>query len=155
MNSDKIRWCLCQKNGISLTEPKPHLANSYVNEADDTLMNVSTATGKWKTITAYYACYSALYALLMRCGIRCEIHECTLELMDLFPFHDTEKDFMRQLKDNRIQAQYYLKKILLNDEVPVKQFILRCKVLLSGLSTPKIEMIRSIIRSSVPHMSTQ
>lgn len=40
MNEDKIRWCLKQKSGISLIELKPHLSESYMKEADETLENV-------------------------------------------------------------------------------------------------------------------
>lgn len=142
MSIEKIKWCLCQKGGIKLTEPKPHLSMSYIQEADETLENVFSAKGKWKTITAYYACYSAIYSVLVRCGIKSEIHECTLELMDLFDFTKDEKDFLRNLKDDRIQAQYYLKSIMLKDEDSVKNFILRCKVILTNLNTKNIGDIR-------------
>ena len=37
---NKIKWCLCQKKGIQLTELKPHLSKSYMDEADETLENV-------------------------------------------------------------------------------------------------------------------
>lgn len=142
MSIEKIKWCLCQNRGIKLTEPKPHLSMSYIQEADETLENVFSAKGKWKTITAYYACYSAIYSILMRCGIKSEIHECTIELMDLFDFTKDEKDFLGNLKDDRIQAQYYLKSIMLKDEDSVKNFILRCKVILSNLNTKSIGDIR-------------
>lgn len=93
MNKDKIKWCLCQKRGIQLTEPKPHLSKSYMEEADEALENVFSAKGKWRTITAYYACYSALYSILMKCGIKSEIHDCTLELMHLFDFSEENKNY--------------------------------------------------------------
>lgn len=116
MNRGKIAWCMRQRRGIQLTELKPHLSTSYMDEADATLENVFSSTGKWKLITAYYACYSALYAILMRCGIKCEIHDCTIELMGFFDFTDKERDFMASLKEDRIRAQYYLKNIQLKNE---------------------------------------
>ena len=76
-----------------------------MKEADETLENVFTAKGKWKLIIAYYACYNALYALLMKCGIRCEIHDCTLELMELFGFDTSEVDY---LKKRYRKVYYYL-----------------------------------------------
>ena len=75
MNKGKIKWCLKQKKGISLIELKPHLSEAYVKEADETLENVFATTGKWKVITAYYACYNSVYALLMKAGINCEIND--------------------------------------------------------------------------------
>lgn len=147
MNEDKIRWCCKQKRGIELIEINPHLSESYIKEADETLENVFPAKGKWKTITAYYACYNALYSIMMRCGVKCEIHDCSLELMELFDFRSFEREYLRKLKDDRIQAQYYLKNILLGDESKVKEFVLKCKTLLNGLDSDKIEKIRIKIRN--------
>ena len=104
MNESKIKWCAEQKKGINLIEPKLHLSESYIKEADETLENVFVTKGKWKLITAYYACYSALYALLMKAGIKCEIHDCTFELMELFGFNTSEIEYLRKLKEDRIQV---------------------------------------------------
>ena len=147
MNSEKIRWCCSQKKGIELMEQNHHLSKAYLEEADETLDNVSSAKGKWKVITAYYACYSALYSILMKCGIKCEIHDCTIELASLFDFDRTQLEYIRDLKDKRIQAQYYLKKMDLGDESRVKDFVLKCKTILGALTTASIENIRKKIYS--------
>ena len=139
MNEDKIKWCLKQGKGIVLIEPKPHLSESYIKEADETLENVFSAKGKWKLIIAYYACYNALYALFMKSGIKCEIHDCTLELMDLFGFEPSEKDYLQKLKEDRIQVQYYLKEIVIKDEDSVKRFVSKCKILLDDLNSEKVK----------------
>lgn len=146
MIQEKLRWCISQKKGISLIELKPHLSLSYMNEADETLENVFSAKGKWKLITAYYACYNALYAILMKCGIKCEIHDCTIELMGFLEFSPDEVRYIIDLKDSRIQAQYYLKNVLLEDEEKVKEFILKCKTISNILTSEKIEAIRRNIR---------
>lgn len=65
MNKEKLTWCIRQNKGIRLIDLKPHLSKSYMNEADETLENVHPAKGKWKLITAYYACYSALYSIVL------------------------------------------------------------------------------------------
>ena len=142
MNEDKINWCFKQKKGISLIELKHHLSESYMKEADETLENVFSTKGKWKVITAYYSCYNALYSLFMKCGIKCEIHDCSLELMSLFGFDDFEIEYLKTLKQDRIQTQYYLKEIVLEDENKVKNFVLKCKTLLADLNSEKIEEIR-------------
>ncbi len=146
MNKGKIKWCLKQKKGIALIELKPHLSEAYVKEADETLENVFSTTGKWKVITAYYACYNSVYALLMKTGISCEIHDCTIALMKLFGFENSEITFLEKLKEDRIDAQYYLKNIILEDEFPIKKFILKCKMILNELSSEKIERIRKQIK---------
>lgn len=149
MNEDKIRWCLRQNKGIRVIELKPHLCTSYIKEADETLENVFTAKGKWKVIIAYYACYNALYSVLMKTGIKCEIHDCTLELMELFDFDNYDIDYIKKLKEDRIQAQYYLKNVALEDETKIKKFILNCKTVLDSLSSRKIEEIRARIENKI------
>jgi len=119
-----------------------------MEEADATLENVFLTRGKWKLITAYYACYNALYSLLMKCGIKCEIHDCTIELMNLLGFTRDDTDFMARLKEDRIQVQYYLKNIELKNEEDIKKFILRCKVLSNDLNSEKINGVREIVKKS-------
>ena len=142
MDKDKLKWCGGQKKGVALIEPKEHLSKSYIKESDDTLENVFTSRGKWKVITAYYACYSAVYSILMKCGIRCEIHDCTLELLELLGLEGNDIVFVRSLKEDRIQAQYYLKDVVLKSENDVKKFILACKTVLNSLGSEKIESVR-------------
>ncbi len=102
--------------------------------------------GKWKLILAYYACYSALYSLLMKCRIKSEIHDCSLELISLFDFSVSEVNFFRKLKEKRIKTQYYLQGIILKDEIVVKKFIIKCKILLNSLNLDKINKIRDKIK---------
>jgi len=147
MKKDKLRWCLKQKKGISLISSKSHLSESYLKESDECLRVCCEIEGNWKLITGYYACYNAFYSLLMKTGVKCEIHECSIELMDLFGFSDEEIDFLKQLKNNRIQVQYYLKDISLGSEKEVKDFVLRCKEILEGLDSKKIEEIRERIKN--------
>ena len=82
----------------------------------------------------------------MKCGIKCEIHDCSLDLMELFDFDSENIEFLKKLKGDRIQAQYHLKNIILKDESKVKKFILKCKTLLNDLDSEKIEKIRAEIK---------
>jgi uncharacterized protein (UPF0332 family) len=138
----KIAWCMGQKNGIRIADPNENLCRSYMAEADQTLDAVSINKGKWKIITSYYACYNAVYALLMKAGITSEIHDCTIALMGLFGFSDSDVHFLSELKDNRINVQYYLKEPQPVPEQSVKQFVLRCKELLSSMDGDKINILR-------------
>ncbi|MEA3229563.1 MAG: hypothetical protein U9P44_01485 [archaeon] len=143
---NKLGWCMKQKKGIVLADAKLHLSESYIKEADDTLENVLVTKGKWKVITGYYACYNALYSILMKCGIKSEIHDCTIGLMSLLDFDDSEIEYMKKLKQDRINVQYYLKEICLDDENKVKMFIFRCKQILNDLNSSKIEEIRDFLK---------
>ena len=148
LKQDKLSWCKKQTKGIKLIDPKIHLSESYMKEADETLENVFVTKGKWKVITAYYACYNAFYSILMKCGIKSEIHDCTIELMPLFDFEDFDVEFLKRLKYERIQVQYYLKTIELNDEFFVKEFIFKCKQILDNLDSTTIENIRTKLENN-------
>jgi len=100
---------------------------------------------------AYYACYSAIYAILMKCGIKCEIHDCTLELLNLFPFTKEEKEFIFNLKEDRVKSQYHLKNIILKDEEEVKKFIFKCKTIITDLNSQKIQEIRNNLKLLSPN----
>ena len=102
---------------------------------------------KWKNIAAYYTCYEALYAILMKLGIKCEIHECTIELMTLIPeFSSGDKIFLSELKTERTDVQYYLKKPEALDEQKIKEFVLKCKTIILKLDNNSSKMIIDIVK---------
>ncbi|MBU3924281.1 MAG: hypothetical protein KJ592_05155 [Nanoarchaeota archaeon] len=142
---DKIEWCCHQKRGVKLVECNSVLSESYIREADDSLEVCAKIEGKWKIISGYYACYNGLYSILMKCGIKSEIHDCTLELMNLFDFLDEEKKFVKELKEKRIIVQYYLKNALIEDEEKISSFVAKCKEILYRLNSEDIENIRNKI----------
>ena len=63
----------------------------------------------------YYSMYYSLYAVLMRIGVKCEIHQCTIEFMkNCLASSYEEKDVRLIMKafDLRNTAQYYADKVL-------------------------------------------
>jgi len=138
----EIGWCRKQPGGISLIDKKLHLSEAYLKDAYESLKVCMNSEGKWKVVTGYYACYNALYSILMKCGIKCEIHDCTIKLMKLFNFSDSEIRFIDGLKKKRIQGQYYLKKVELGSVTSVKNFILKCEEILNSLNEDEINKIR-------------
>jgi len=87
----------------------------------------------WITTTAYYARYFALYALLMKMGIKSEIHDCSIAVAELL----TEKGILEEglakdtsnSKQARIDIQYYVEKELdptsvRNDVKNARNFVL-------------------------------
>ena len=109
-----ISWRLKQKSGIMLEEPNEVLCKSYLKEANDALvsMNVNKEAGlrRWVIITAYYARYYGIYALLKKVGVKSEIHDCSIALMRYLFSDIFEKKFFDELekaKEQRINLQYY------------------------------------------------
>ena len=136
---DKIGWYRQQKKGIEVIEPNNNLCGAYFADAEDSLLVLEQISGKWQVIAAYYACYNSVYALLMKAGIKCEIHDCTIKLMDLISDFDAEdKSFLSELRDKRIQNQYYLKREKLDDPKRIKSFVSKCKKIAEDLAVDEI-----------------
>ncbi|MDP6627726.1 MAG: hypothetical protein QGG50_07475 [Methanopyri archaeon] len=126
---DKLEWCMRQKRGIRITKPSAVIAKDYFRKADEAILMMVHAPGvEWKTIGGYYACYYAIYAFLQRAGVKSEIHECTIASMPLFGFDDSDVRFLEDLKQERINAQYYIdRKYGAPQGDAVKRFVLNCR----------------------------
>jgi uncharacterized protein (UPF0332 family) len=103
-----LDWCKSQDKGIRAVVPNFTVSKAYLDDAQNTLLDLQQISGKWQTIMAYYACYNSLYALCVKAGIKCEIHDCTLKLLPFFGFSQKDCGFMEDLKKKRISVQYYL-----------------------------------------------
>lgn len=110
-----IAWC--KKQGMKLIEPNDNIAEEYYKNAEETLrvtnMIKDSGSNMWLATQKYYAEYLAAYALLMKIGIKTEIHTCTIDVIKLL---EKEKiitfSFSKTLEDDknlRIDNQYYLK----------------------------------------------
>jgi uncharacterized protein (UPF0332 family) len=144
---NKLSWCKNQKKGIELIDPNDNLSQAYFLDADDSLDVMKNSKGKWKPIIAYYSCYYAFYALLMKVGIKCEIHDRTIELMSLFDFSHDQIDFMRKLKKERIDVQYYRKDPSEMDEIKIKHFVVHCKQLIPKFNEDVISELREVVKN--------
>lgn len=148
---DKIEWCLKKERGMALIEPNPNLANAYLIKAEEALISMRINTVKdWKISTAYYAMYFSLYSILMRIGIKCEIHSCTIEFAKQFLkdyFSQKELGFFEYALEARVNAQYYV-----NRQVPdercqnmirnAPEILAKCKSIIQRLDEEKIHEIR-------------
>ena len=143
----ELGWCLKQKKGIELVEPNDNLGLAYLQDAKDSLESLDTSKGMWRTVIAYYACYYALYALLMKVGLKCEIHDCTLILMQFFDFNEEEKEFMEMMKNERIGVQYYRKEAKDFDIGIVKSFVVKCNELYLKINGDEIQSIRGLVKN--------
>ena len=148
---DKIKWCAGKGEGLSLIEPNSDLANAYLKKAEEALESMRVNIIKdWKISTAYYTIYFSLYAVLMKLGVKCEIHSCTIEFAKRFLkdfFEEKELDFTEDSLKARVDSQYYIDRT-----VPVEQynkmvqkapeFLVKCKSVLIKLNEKKVNEIR-------------
>jgi uncharacterized protein (UPF0332 family) len=98
--------------------------------------------------------YFSLYAVLMKIGVKCEIHSCSIEFAKRLLAHYFDKQELEFLSDSlkaRVDAQYYV-----NRNVPDQQyeemvkkaplFLIRCKEITLKLTEQKIKEIRSNLK---------
>lgn len=129
------------------------LAKEYMQASEETLTVLKDSTKKsrmWQATTKYYAEYFATYAMLMKLGIKSEIHECTIELAKILEKEKIlPKGFSKELeqdKELRIDNQYYLK----NKEVKIEYDklltqILKIKEKINNITLEEINNIRKQI----------
>ncbi len=101
----------------------------------------------------YYSMYYSLYAILMRLGIKCEIHSCTLEFMKLALSDFYSEQDIKTIKkafNLRNIAQYYIDKIIEKKESDfiigqAPLFLEKSKQALSKINENDIKQIRDKI----------
>lgn len=139
-----------------MVEPNDNLSFGYIKMAENALgtMNRERNHNLAFAISAcYYSMYYSLYAVLMKLGVKCEIHACTLEFMKLLTkFYS--KDDMKTIKkafDLRETAQYYVDKIIRKEDsdfimAQAPLFISKSKEVLAKINEEDIKEIRGEIK---------
>ena len=152
---NKINWCKKQENGIKLIEPNANLSQEYYQNAEESLRvlrNIyETKSNMWLATTKYYIEYFAVYSVLMKIGIKCEIHDCTIVLTEFLEKENILKAGTYQMlekdKELRIDNQYYLKNIPVDiDFEQLSTFMISIKETLDQLDNGKIIEIREKIK---------
>lgn len=148
----QINWCLEVKNGIELVKPNETLSKAFLIKSENSLKAARSLKNnlEWEVTSSYYTMYFALYAVLMKLGIKCEIHACTIEFMKEFlQDYFTKEDYklLKQYMKTRIDVQYYSnKKVLQKDyQKTIKfapRFLIKCKEILLTLNEKQIKEIR-------------
>ncbi len=153
---DHVSWCLRQKRGIKLEEPNDNLCKAYINKARSALNMLTSAAEKdevdWIAATAYYSRYFAFYALLQKCGIKSEIHDCTISLMCFLFIEESliEENLYNELqlaKELRVDVQYYATKELnreklKKDSETARNFVLEMEKVIENITEEQINSIR-------------
>ena len=155
---DKIKWCAGNKEGLSLVEPNSDIANAYIKKAEEALESMRVNVIKdWKISTAYYTIYFSLYAVLMKLGVKCEIHSCTIEFAKRFLrdyFEANELDFTEDSLKARVDSQYYIDRTVPDEQYnkmiqKSPEFLVKCKSILIKLNEKKINEIRDKFKMEV------
>jgi len=150
----EIKWCFEVKGGLKITESNERLSRSYLEQAKSSLLRANKDFEDkdllWATVAIYYAEYYALYSFLQRIGIKCENHSCSILAVTLLLGEEKTK-IIKEHKDKRIDAQYYMKVDKENKVgfmlTEAKNFISEFDELTSNLSDKEIKEYRDRIFS--------
>lgn len=106
---DKIRWC-AKKGNYEIDDINDNLSRAYLMKAENALRAAAILGDNldWQVSSAYYAMYFGLYSVMMKIGIKCENHSCSIEFMDFTSlFSQADVTLLRKSQKARIDAQYY------------------------------------------------
>lgn len=154
-----ILWCAKQKKGIKIVEPNNNLCDAYLKKAGNSLkamkLNMDAGLFDWAVDAAYYARYHAIYALLQKCGIDSEIHDCSIALIKFLFKGKLTEDLINELqnaKKDRVSLVYYTNQLI--DEKEIRKnvalapnFVLAIEKIISELND--VNQIREILREVV------
>lgn len=148
----KINWCLKKQHGLELIEPSENLAIAYIKKSEDALRAANKLDDNldWEISSLYYTQYFAIYSIMMKIGIKSEIHSCTLEFMKEFLneyFQETKIDLIIKSETARNDLQYYSDRkitktfqLRMKNETPL--FFIKCKNIMHNLTQKEIFQIR-------------
>jgi uncharacterized protein (UPF0332 family) len=157
MDVKKLKWCCKQSAGLKIDKPNDNLAKEYLQSAEETLSVLQDIKGKssmWLATTKYYSEYFSIYALLQKIGIKCEIHDCTIEIAKLLEeIKIIPEGYSKKLEDDkelRIDNQYYLKNRPVDINVrELSEFILTIKNKVNSITLNEINKARDEIKKII------
>ena len=160
MQSERyLQWCLKQSKGIRVVKPSENLVKAYLqksrNASKSMEVNAQAGLVEWAVSASYYAKYFAVYSLLSKIGVKCEIHDCTITLFEYLFGDIITKEMLTDLrnsKENRVEAQYYTQEIRVELEQEIKktkQFVLEIEKVIDGLNPEKISRLQSNLTTLV------
>jgi uncharacterized protein (UPF0332 family) len=111
----------------------------------------------WIATTAYYARYFSLYALLMKIGVKSEIHDCTINVAKLLSKNGILNprliDDVKKAKQTRIDLQYYVEKELAQTDIKnnveaSRKFVLELEQAIENIKPEQINNIRTQLKKA-------
>lgn len=158
----KIKWCSELRKGIKVTEPNDNLCKAYLKKSNTALraMNLNMGAGlhDWAVDGAYYARYHAIYALLRKCGIESEIHDCTIALVRFLFRNRFARHLLEELetaKSHRIDLVYYTDRMVPEEGIKrniasAPDFVLHVEKTISSLNNrEEITRLRQRLKQAI------
>jgi len=154
-----INWCLKAKNGLELVGPNKNMADAYLKMAEESLKAIKNNSESkiWTASTAYYTMYYSLYAVMIRIGVKCEVHKCSIEFMKRFLLEFYSKDDVKLVEsafESRNDLQYYPNRLINQNKLEFVRegavdFFVKTKRVLIKINEKQINEIRNKLREFV------
>jgi uncharacterized protein (UPF0332 family) len=151
-----LDWCLKQSKGIRIVAPSDNLVKAYREKSKNALksMEINAQAGlvEWAVSASYYAKYFAVYSLLSKIGVKCEIHDCTITLFEYLFCDSIPKEVIKDLRESkadRVEMQYYTQQISVNLEQVIKgtkKFVLEIENVADGLNSERIAELQKRLK---------
>jgi len=158
---DSIDWCLKQKKGIKKIEPSKNTSHSYLYMAEESILALSNLEKSkiWAATSAYYIFYYSLYSLMLRIGVKSEIHACSIEFMKryLTEFYNLkDMEMISKACNTRINLQYYSDRPVNEEDLNeikayCKDFYIKTKENVIKITEEQINIIRERIKAKAVH----
>jgi len=155
-----LKWCCRKDGGIGIIEPNNNLSAGYIQMAENAIGTMNREKGlnlQFAISACYYSMYYSLYSVLMKLGIKCEIHACTLEFMKKILknlYSDNDYKIIKKAFGARDTSQYYVDKIVSREDIDfiflsAIPFFNKSKEILSKINEKNILDIRKEIKSII------
>ena len=119
-------------------------------------VNAHAGLVEWAVSASYYAKYFAVYSLLSKLGVKCEIHDCTIAVFEYLFSDSMPTESIKELRDskeNRVEAQYYMQEINVDLEDVIKktkQFTLEIEKMIDCLNNESIAKLQKKLQPLAP-----
>ncbi len=154
-----INWCLKIRNGIELGATNSNMCDSYLKMAEESLKIIKKIDESklWTASASYYVMYYCLYSVMMKIGVKCEIHQCSIEFMKRFllDFYNPEDvELIKTAFESRNDLQYYPGKLVDKNKLEfIKKeavdFLVKTKEIFAMISEKKINEIRDLLKEKI------
>ena len=144
---------VCFKRWARVTEPNDNLVQAYLQKARHDLVvlrSIPKEDTEWKAAVAYYTRYHMMTALLLKVGVECKDHNCSLKIAKYLFSDVISSDLFIEIKESkrqRIDLQYYTDRIVKKEEFEhnmegVDAFVEIVQDLIESLTREDIGQIR-------------
>lgn len=146
-----INWCMRAKNGLELVEASENISRAYLKMAEESLEQLKKLESKiWIASASYYTMYYCFYSIMMKIGVKCEIHACSLLFMEKFLkkfYSEKDIEMINEASKARGDLQYYPDRGVLDSTINrvskyASDFYTNTITALSKLKESDIKLIR-------------